>query len=146
MKSPQYYSYETLVEGISRERDYEITLEVYEGFLRLFGDCSPLHVDADYAKICDFTDILMHGAILNGFISNFVGMVYPGGKSLELSVDIRYLKPAYLGDTLRLVGKITQKLDVQQVVVLHITFLNQTRGGTTANGRVQVKMMAPEPL
>lgn len=145
MAQAHCHSYKDLVEGVSHELDYVISPKVYEGFLSIFGDCSPLHVDADYAKRCGFTEILMHGAILNGFVSNFVGMVYPGGKSLELSVDIRYLQPAYLGDTLRLVGKINQKLDVQQVVVLHVTFLNQTRGGTTASGRVQIKIMEQKP-
>jgi acyl dehydratase len=130
---------------MSCERDYVITQEVYEDFLRVFGDCSPLHVETDYARACGFDGILMHGAILNGFISNFIGMVFPGGKSLELSVDIRYQQPVYLGDTLRLQGKIAQKLDVQHVIVLHLSFLNQTRGGTAATARVQVKMMAAEP-
>ena len=133
--------YHEVAEGMADERDYVITPAVYEDFLRIFGDRSPLHVDAGYAKTCGFDSFLMHGAILNGFISNFVGMVFPGGRSLELSVDIRYSQPCYLGDTLRLHGKIVQKLDLHQVVVLHLTFLNQTRGGTAATGRVQIKMM-----
>ena len=142
MKTTQPISYDDLTEGMVRERDYAITLEVYEDFLRLFGDRSPLHVDTAYAQACGFAGPLMHGAVLNGFISNFIGMVFPGGKSLELSVDIRFSQPVYLGDTVRLQGKVAQKLDAQQVVVLHLTFLNQTRGGTAACGRVQVKMMS----
>jgi 3-hydroxybutyryl-CoA dehydratase len=145
MESAQLFSYEDLVEGLKRERTYLITPEVYEGFLRLFGDCSPLHVDAAYAKTCGFSDTLMHGAILNGFISHFIGMVFPGGRSLELSVDIRFLQPSYLGDTLRLQGKIAQKLDLHQVIVLHLTFVNQTSGATVATGRVQVKLMSTSP-
>ncbi len=142
MEPSQLISYNDLTEGMTQERDYVITPEVYEDFMRVFGDRSPLHVDADYAKVCGFVGPLMHGAILNGFISNFIGMVFPGGRSLELSVDIRFSQPVYLGDTVRLQGKVAQKLDAQRVVVLHLTFLNQTRGGTAANGRVQVKMMS----
>jgi 3-hydroxybutyryl-CoA dehydratase len=142
MESQQFFTYSDLSEGMVRERDYVITPAVYEGFLSIFGDRSPLHADSAYAKRCGFTDILMHGAILNGFISNFVGMVFPGGRSLELSVDIRFVKPTYLGDKLRLQGKIAQKLDAHQVIVLHLTFLNQTSGIAVATGRVQVKMMA----
>lgn len=126
---------------MSRERDYVITQLVYENFLALFGDRSPLHVDSAYAQQCGFRDTLMHGAILNGFISNFVGMVFPGGKSLELSVDIRFLLPSFLGDTLRLRGEIAQKLDSRDVVVLHLTFVNQSHDATVATARVQIKMM-----
>ena len=80
MEPPQLFSYQDVVEGVLYERDYTITSEVYEGFLRVFGDRSQLHVDSVYAKACAFTDVLMHGAILNGFISNFVGMVFPAAK------------------------------------------------------------------
>jgi len=135
-------SYEDLSLGMTRERDYTVTPAIYEDFLRLFGDRSPLHVDADYARACGFSGPLMHGAVLNGFVSNFVGMVLPGGRSLELSVDIHFSQPFYLGDTIRVQGKIAQKLDVQQVVVLHLIFLNQTHPGTTATAKVQVKMMS----
>lgn len=140
MDPPQVIFYRDLVEGMACERDYNITASVYEHFLAAFGDRSPLHVDADFAKLCGFAGPVMHGSILNGFISQFVGMVFPGANSLLLSVDIRFSQPSYLGDTLRLRAEIAQKLDTQQVVLLHVTFLNRTRGGTAATGRVQVKV------
>jgi 3-hydroxybutyryl-CoA dehydratase len=140
MESTQFISYRDLAEGMVCERNYVVTPTVYENFLCTFDDRSPIHVDADYARACGFAAMVMHGAILNGFASHFVGMVFPGANSLLLSMELRFKQPSYLGDTLLLHAKVAQKLDAQQVVVLHITFLNQMRGLTTATGRVQVKV------
>jgi 3-hydroxybutyryl-CoA dehydratase len=140
VESAQVIAYRDLAEGMMREQTYVVTPEVHKNFLRTFDDRSPIHVDADYAKSCGFAGTVMHGAILTGFVSHFVGMVFPGANSLLLSVRLRFSRPSYLGDTLRLRAKITQKLDVEQVIVLQVTVLNQTRGVTAATGRVQVKV------
>src|SRR4026208_1783235 len=105
MESAQVISYHEVVEGSTVEHDYTITPEVYQSVLAAFDDRSPIHVDANYARAAGFTDWGMHGAILNGFLSHFVGMVYPGAYSLLLTVDLRYQHPSYLGDTLRLTAR-----------------------------------------
>jgi acyl dehydratase len=140
MGSAQFISYRDLAEGMVCERNYVLTPTVYKNFLCTFDDRSPIHVDADYARARGFADTVMHGAILNGFASHFVGMVFPGANSLLLSVELRFSRPSYLGDILLLHAKVTQKLDTQQVIVLHIAFLNQTRGLTAATGRAQVEV------
>ncbi len=140
MNEPNIISYRELAEGQTRERDYVITPAVYEHFLGAFDDRSPIHVDAVYARNAGFEGPVMHGAILNGFVSHFVGMEFPGANSLLLTVDLRFSQPSYLNDSLRLQAKIAQKLDAQQVIVLHITVQNLTRGGAAATGRAQVKM------
>ena len=143
MEPASLHRYPDLAEGMARERDYVITAAVYENFLRAFDDRSPLHVDAGQARAAGFAGCVMHGGILNGFVSHFVGMVFPGAHSLLLSSELRFQQPSYLGDTLRLQAKLVQKLDVQSVVVLHLTFLNLTRNVTAATGRVQVKVREP---
>lgn len=128
--------------GMARESDYEITPEVYRSFLDTFNDRSPVHVDEAHARAQGFDGLVMHGAILNGFLSNFIGMVFPGANTLELSVEIRFLKPCYLGDKLRMRGEVAQKLEAASVVLLHVSYQNLTRGNLAANGRVQVKITA----
>jgi acyl dehydratase len=140
MRPADSIRYADLAVGTSREQVYVIGESVYEAFLQAFDDRSPIHVDASFARAHGFSDVVMHGAILNGFVSHFVGMVMPGASSLLLSVELRFLQPSYLGDTLRLEAKIAQKLDTQHVVVLHLTFVNETRSVTAATGRAQVKV------
>jgi 3-hydroxybutyryl-CoA dehydratase len=140
MESEQSIRYGDLLEGTAVDRAYVITPEVYGNFLKAFDDRCPIHVDAEFSRAQGFEDIVMHGAILNGFLSHFVGMVLPGSNSLLLSVELRYSQPSYLGDRLRLRAIIAQKVDAQKVVLLHVTFFNETRGIQAAAGRVQVKV------
>jgi acyl dehydratase len=115
---------------------------VYEGFLRAFDDRSPVHVDAEHARALGFAGRVMHGGILNGFVSHFVGMVFPGAHSLLLSTDLRFQRPNYLNDRLTLRARVAQKLDSHQIIVLHIGVMNETQGLLTASGKVNVKLQA----
>jgi acyl dehydratase len=143
MESARIISYDELTEGMTAEHVYSFSSEVYHHFLLAFDDRSPIHVDAGYARAHGFAGPVMQGGILNGFVSHFVGMVFPGAASLLLSAELRFSQPSYLGDALRLRAKVAQKLDTQNVVVLHITFFNETRGSTVARGKVQVKIREP---
>jgi 3-hydroxybutyryl-CoA dehydratase len=130
------FTYEDLSEGTKFSREYVIAPDVYQRFLDLFGDASPLHVDDAVAISCGFPAKLMHGAILNGFISNFVGMNFPGKRTLELGVEIRFILPTYSGDILTLEAVVKERLESRKVVVLQFRFLRETT--MVANGRVTV--------
>jgi 3-hydroxybutyryl-CoA dehydratase len=132
--------YDDLHVGMVAEENYLISSKIYEGFLSTFEDYSPIHIDENEAHERGFAGRVMHGAILNGFLSHFVGMTLPGAESLLLSADIRYLSPSYLGDKIRLRGEIMQKLDTHRVIVLNAQFTNLTRDVLAASGRVQVKI------
>jgi len=136
--------YADIPEGMREQHDYTITEEVYRGFLAAFGDYSPIHVDDAVAKQCGFHAPVMHGSILNGFLSHFVGMHFPGALSLLLSVDIRFSQPSYLGDRIRIEAVVSQKLDVRQVVVLDVVFNNLTQSQLAARARVQVMLRNPQ--
>ncbi len=131
------FTFEDLVSGESFRQTYTISDDIYQRFLNLFGDASPLHVDDGVAVRCGFSGKLMHGAILNGFISNFVGMNFPGKRTLELGVEIRFLKPTYVGDVLELEATVKERLESRRVVVLHFVF----RRDATAVARGIVSVM-----
>ena len=132
------FTFEDLTLGETFRQSYTITEDVYQRFLALFGDASPLHVDDAVAVRCGFQAKLMHGAILNGFISNFVGMNFPGKRTLELGVEIRFLKPTYVGDVLELEAVVKERLESRQVVVLHFAF--QRVGEAVARGKVSIML------
>ena len=123
-------------------REYVVTPEVYAHFLAAFQDYSPVHVDEDFAKAHGFAGKVMHGALLNGFISHFVGMHFPGRFSLLLSVDLRFSNPSYLGDAIKLITVVSQKMDAHNIVVLDATLTNTTRNYLAARGRIQVRVKA----
>lgn len=118
--------------------DYVITPEVYEHFLAAFHDYSPVHVDENFAKSRGFSGKVMHGSMLNGFISHFVGMYFPGQLSLLLSVDLRFSNPFYLGNAIRVAAVVSQKMEAHKIIVLDATISNVTCNNLAARGRIQV--------
>ena len=132
------HGYKDIPVGMTAQRDYVISQAVYEHFLAGFHDYSPLHVDEAFARARGFSGKVMHGTLLNGFLSHFVGMHFPGKHSLLLAVELRFTQPCYLGDVIQLDVKVRQKMDVQKVIVMDATFNNLTRNCIAARGRVQV--------
>ena len=134
------FRFQDISEGTKESRVYVISAEVCDHFLAAFDDRSPIHVQKEYARARGYQDVVVHGSVLNGFLSHFVGMYFPGRYSLLLAVDIRFAKPCYPGDTIRLEAEVSQKLETQQVVVLDMTFQNITQNRLVARGRVQVML------
>lgn len=132
------FRYGDIAVGMKEARDYFITQEVYDRFLAAFDDRSPIHVDDAYAKERGFQGRVMHGSILNGFISHFVGMYFPGRFSLLMSVDARFSNPNYLGDTIAVEMVVKQKMDTHYTVVLDATLTNRTRNHLAARARLNV--------
>src|SRR5450756_1495840 len=137
---PNDHRYENMVVGMKVRHEYTITTAVYDSFLNAFRDYSPVHVDEAYAQKSGFAGKVMHGAMLNGFLSHFVGMIFPGKPGLLLAVDLRFSQPSFLGDVLQLEAVAGQKLDSQNVIVLDFTFQNLTQKHLAARGRAQVKL------
>ena len=132
------YQYREIGVGMKEARDYVITPEVYEHFLAAFHDYSPVHIDEEYARSWGFDGRVMHGSLLNGFISHYVGMYFPGGSSLLLAVDIRFSNPSYLGDLIHISTVVSQKMDARNIIVLDATLANTTRNYLAARGRINV--------
>jgi len=137
---PADISFDELVEGLRFSYQYSVTEKVYSGFISVFGDLSPIHTDHDYALSRGFEDKVMHGSILNGFLSHFIGMVCPGRRAMLLSVELSYHNPFFLNDRLELRAEVIQKVESQRVIVLKISFYNLTRGIIAAKGRAMVKL------
>jgi acyl dehydratase len=132
------FRYQEIAVGDHHERDYVITPETYRHFLAAFNDHSPVHVDDAFAKSRGFAGCVMHGALLNGFVSHFVGMWFPGRFSLLLAADLRFSNPSYLGDSINLAAVVSQKMDARNLVVLDAALTNTTRNWLAARGRIQV--------
>lgn len=132
------FRFEELHIGKEASHAYKVTNEIYESFLNLYRDINPLHVDEVHAEKNGFLGKVMHGGILNGFLSHFVGMVLPGKSAILLSVEIRYVKPNYLNDEIQVTGRVIERLEDHGVIVLELTFKNLTQNQVSARAKVQV--------
>lgn len=127
-----------ICEGQSTERRYAITQAVYEQFLAAFGDTNRLHTDDSFAQSRGFRARLMHGAILNGFISHFLGVHFPGDASMLHSLQTQFKSPCYLGDEILLQATVTHVSAAVGVILLDIDLTNLTRRRIAAKAKVQV--------
>ena len=129
---------EAIREGCRSSRAYTISQDVYDAFLRASGDVNPLHTDDAFASSLGFPEKVMHGTILNCFISHFVGMHFPGGRVLLHAVDTQFKSPSHLGDVIRIDARVTQAAESVGVVVMSLVLTNETRDRVAAKARVQV--------
>ena len=79
---------------------FKVTEQVYNGFISLFHDKNPLHTNADFAIKKGFESRVMHGNILNGFVSYFIGECLPIKNVIIHTQEIKYVQPVYLNDEL----------------------------------------------
>jgi len=135
---PSNHSFNSIEEGQEFKRTYRLSSEVHATFIEAFGDRSPIHVDAEYARSAGFPGPVMHGTILNGFLSHFVGMVFPGRSAFLLSVDLRYHHPAFMDDQVELTVKVKQKIESRHVLLLHVGFARCQDQTVLADGKVTV--------
>ncbi len=126
--------------GDKYSQSFVVTPDVYEGFLSSFNDRNPLHTNADFARAYGFENKVMHGNILNGFVSYFVGECLPVKNVAIQSQSINYALPVYLGDQLEFTADIKDFFDSVQAYFFEFSFRNQ-KGKKVARGEVQVGLL-----
>ncbi len=119
---------------------FTVTDAVYRGFMDLFNDRNPLHVDDAYAASRGFRERVMQGNILNGFISCFIGECLPVKNVVLISQDITYSMPVYCGDTLAFRAEVADVHESVGIVEFKYTFANP-ENARVAKGTIQVRML-----
>ncbi len=110
---------------------------VYNGFIELFKDNNPLHTNKEYAVSKGFKERVMHGNILNGFLSYFIGECLPTKDVIIHSQQINYSKPVYLNDTLDFEAEVEEVYESVKVVKFKFNFKN-SEGKKVAKGEIQI--------
>lgn len=120
---------------------FTVSDQVYQNFIELFRDRNPLHVDDDYAARKGFRERVMHGNILNGFISYFVGEGLPEKNVALVSQDITYVKPVYRGDELVFRAEVDDVHESVGIVEFKYSFVN-SENVRVAKGTIRVKVLS----
>lgn len=119
---------------------FKISKDIYDGFVNIFNDKNPMHVDLDFAKNHGYSGIVMHGNILNGFISHFIGEQLPVKNIIILSQNIKFNNPVYLNDLLQFNASVFEIYESVNVINFKFKFINQ-KNITAAKGKVQIKKL-----
>jgi 3-hydroxybutyryl-CoA dehydratase len=116
---------------------FTVTSGIYNALIEVFNDNNPLHTDTEFAISKGFTGKVMHGNILNGFISYFVGECLPVKNVIIHCQDIKYMKPVYLNDMLTLHAVVDEIYESVNVVKFSFYFEN-SNGIKIAKGNIQI--------
>ncbi|MDR1105826.1 MAG: hypothetical protein LBL44_05670 [Treponema sp.] len=123
------------------EAAFTVSGKIHEGFIGLFGDKNPMHTDPAFASGRGYKGIIMHGNILNGFLSYFIGELLPVKNVIIHSQEINYRKPVYLDDKLTLKARISEIHESVNVVTFKYSFVKEN-GETAASGSIQTGILA----
>jgi acyl dehydratase len=122
--------------GLKVQHTFKVSENIYEGFQNTFEDKNILHVNAEYAKGKGFTDKVMYGNILNGFVSYFVGELLPDKEILIQKQEISFHKPVYMGDEVNFEANLSEIYESVGSYIFKFKFNNVS--GLLAKGKVQI--------
>lgn len=123
--------YEDFKEGMIFETPRRTITEAdIVNFAYISGDFNPLHVDEEFAKNSIFKRRIAHGALTFAVMTGLWDMlgIIKGTTIAFYGVDnLRFTKPVYPGDTLRVKITVAEKKEKETggLVVLHNEVLNQ---------------------
>jgi acyl dehydratase len=120
-------------------KEFALSPEVYESFKLTFKDFNLLHTDDLYAQSKGFRERVMHGNILCGFLSCFVGEMLPDKNTIIHSSQITYRKPCYLNDIVFLEARLDEIYESVNAFLFKFKF--KVDGELKALGSIQVGLL-----
>lgn len=120
--------------------NFTVSDEIYHGFISLFRDNNPLHTDAQFALAKGFDAEVMHGNILNGFLSYFIGEGLPAKNVIIHSQEIQYKNPVYRNDSLVFTATVIGVYESVNAVEFKFDFKN-TSAKIVAKGKIQIGLL-----
>ncbi len=123
--------------GESFEESFIVSEEIYNGFIQIFKDTNPLHTNENFAIDKGFKGKVMHGNILNGFLSYFIGECLPTKNLIIHSQEIQYKNAVYLNDILLFKAEIIGVYESVKAVEFKFDFKNKF-SKTVAKGKIQI--------
>ena len=122
------------------EEKFVVSDKVYEGFILVFQDKNPMHTQDDFARNFGFKERVMHGNILNGFLSYFIGERLPLKNVVIQTEQIQYVLPVYLNESLDFRCEVTDVYDSVRSLEFKFYFQNSL-GKKVARGNIQIGIL-----
>lgn len=118
-----------------------MTSKIYQGFLDVFQDHNPMHVNTAFAKDHGFKERIMHGNILCGFLSHFVGESLPSKKVVIMSQTINFHRPFFENDTVLFEAVVKGMYAEDTVAEFKFKFKSKTTKELISKGSIQVNLL-----
>jgi 3-hydroxybutyryl-CoA dehydratase len=122
------------------EHDFIIDSKIQDLFIEISKDSNPMHTIDAYAMKFGFENKIMHGNILNSFLSFFIGECLPIKNVVIQSQNIEFKKPVYIDSKIKLIALVEDIVESVNVVIFKFKFEN-INNIVVAKGRIQIGIL-----
>jgi len=119
---------------------FVVSAQVHEQFIALFQDKNPLHTDEAFAIAKGFQGRVMHGNILNGFLSYFIGECLPTKDVIIHSQEIQFKNAVYVEDAIDFTATVEGFYESVNAVEFKFSFKNAA-SKIVAKGKIQIGLL-----
>lgn len=119
------YKFIDLIPGQRESFKHTVTDEDMRSFLSITGDENPLHTDSVFAESQGFKSEVVYGMLSASLISTLAGVYLPGKFCIIHQVDIKFVRPVYVGDVLVVSGTVNELNESVQQAVIKVEIINQ---------------------
>ena len=102
--------FDSLKIGYSKSLKQKVTDKMVTEFARITGDSNKVHLDEEYASRTMFKQRIAHGFLYGSFISKMLGTKFPGNGTVYQFQEMKFLKPVYINDILKVSITVLEKL------------------------------------
>jgi len=119
------YKFSDIEIGLEESFEVKIDASKMDKFLDISNDINPLHIDSNYAKKKGFPGRVVYGLLTSSFYSTLVGVYLPGKYCILQGIDIQFSKPVYIGDALKISGKVSYTNEAYKQIEIKAFITNQ---------------------
>lgn len=120
-----HYTLAEMTPGLTESFTVTVTEEMMQDFERLSGDCSPIHIDEDYARGRGYPGRVVYGMLGASFFSTLAGVYLPGEHCLLHGVECKFARPVFIGDTLTVTGTVLRVSEAVAEAEIKAVITNQ---------------------
>ena len=88
-----------------------ITQEMINAYAEATGDFNPIHVDPEYSRTGPFGRTIAHGLMTLAFVAQMLNEWSDGQFDDCGEIDIAFVGPVFVGDTVEVAGSVEQIVD-----------------------------------
>ena len=120
------YTFDEIPVGLSCHFEKSISTDMETKFREISGDENPLHYDDAFAReLKGFPSHVTFGMLTASLYSTLCGVYLPGKYSLIHSMELKFLRPVFVGDTLIIEGQVTGKQEGLRLLEIKGKITNQ---------------------
>ncbi|GFI45556.1 (R)-specific enoyl-CoA hydratase [Lachnospiraceae bacterium] len=110
-------------------------------FAGITGDLNPIHINCLEAQKSFAGKRIAHGALVSGLISNVIGMKMPGPGTVYMEQDSKFVRPVFIGDTVRAEVELAEVLNGEKGILKLGTRVYNQDNDMVLDGFAVVKVM-----